>query len=225
MAMPATGGVTDEVMALSGIVNAAPRDQLDPHGDLAGRTVVAAAPELLILGGEETSGSARAYTILHHPALEALKGGLMEHAVLTPLLCPGPWSVDAARNLRRSGAQGPRACAGGGAELNFPDATVKGNAGENPAAAPATVSGKSAWPLVLRDARLGGLLRTGKAMRAKEPPSQETCRRVSSIRAAGVLPAEFVRDTDGSGDEAGPRMDDTVSFLRIASSVTGAARA
>lgn len=90
-----TGGVTDEVMALSGIADAAPRAQLTRAGTLPVEALIAAAPELLILGGEETSGSARAYTILHHPALKALKG-LREHVVLTPLLCPGPWSVDAA---------------------------------------------------------------------------------------------------------------------------------
>ena len=89
------GAVTDELMALSGIADAAPRDQLTRAGTLPVEAVIAAAPELLILGGEETSGSARAYSILHHPALKALKG-LKEHAVLTPLLCPGPWSVDAA---------------------------------------------------------------------------------------------------------------------------------
>jgi iron complex transport system substrate-binding protein len=92
-----TSGITDEVMALSGIVNAAPQAWLTRTGTLPVEAVIAAEPELLILGGEERSGSARAYTILHHPALKALKGKTyMEHAVLTPLLCPGPWSLDAA---------------------------------------------------------------------------------------------------------------------------------
>jgi len=109
-----TGGVTDEVMTLSGIVNAAPPAQLSRTGTLPVEALIAAAPELLILGGEETSGSARAYTILHHPALKTLKG-LREHAVLTPLLCPGPWSVDAAatfgdlaRKARALAQAGPR---------------------------------------------------------------------------------------------------------------------
>jgi iron complex transport system substrate-binding protein len=90
-----TGGIADEVMALSGIVNAAPQARLTRTGTLPVEAVIAAAPELLILGGEQRSGSAMAYTILHHPALKALKGRT-EHAVLTPLLCPGPWSLDAA---------------------------------------------------------------------------------------------------------------------------------
>jgi iron complex transport system substrate-binding protein len=92
-----TGGITDEMMALSGIANAAPQAQLTRMGTLPVEAVIAAKPELLILGGEERSGSAMAYTILRHPALKALKGKTyMEHAVLTPLLCPGPWSLDAA---------------------------------------------------------------------------------------------------------------------------------
>ncbi|MGA7673447.1 MAG: ABC transporter substrate-binding protein [Rhizomicrobium sp.] len=92
-----SGGIIDEVMALSGIANAAPQAQLTRMGTLPVESVIATAPELLILGGEERSGSARAYMILHHPALKALKGRTyMEHAVLTPLLCPGPWSLDAA---------------------------------------------------------------------------------------------------------------------------------
>ena len=62
--------------------------------------VIASAPELLILGGEARSDSARAYMILHHPALSALKSRtVMEFADLTPLLCPGPWSGDAAKTF------------------------------------------------------------------------------------------------------------------------------
>jgi iron complex transport system substrate-binding protein len=94
------GGITDEVMALSGIANAAPQVRLTRTGTLPVEAVIAAATEFLILGGEERSGSARAYAILHHPALKALKGKTyMEHAVLTPLLCPGPWSLDASRTF------------------------------------------------------------------------------------------------------------------------------
>jgi iron complex transport system substrate-binding protein len=94
------GGITDEVMALSGIANAVPQARLTRMGTLPVEAVIAARPELLILGGEERSGSARAYMILHHPALKALNGQTyMEHAVLTPLLCPGPWSLDSARTF------------------------------------------------------------------------------------------------------------------------------
>ena len=94
------GGISDEGMALAGIANAAPHAQLTRLGTLPVEAVIAARPELLILGGEERSGSARAYMILHHPALKALNGQTyMEHAVLTPLLCPGPWSLDSARTF------------------------------------------------------------------------------------------------------------------------------
>jgi iron complex transport system substrate-binding protein len=97
-------GVTEEVMRLAGLVNAAPPAKLTRSGQLPVETVIAAAPELLILGGEERSGSARAYAILHHPAFKALAGTThMEFASLTPLLCPGPWSLDAAATLVKLG--------------------------------------------------------------------------------------------------------------------------
>jgi iron complex transport system substrate-binding protein len=97
-------GVTEEVMQIAGLVNAAPPAQLTASGQMPVEAVVAAAPELLILGGEERSGSARAYAILHHPAFKALKGKThMEFAGLTPLLCPGPWSLDSAAPLAELG--------------------------------------------------------------------------------------------------------------------------
>lgn len=93
-------GVTEEVMRLSGIVNVAPPQAMTRTGTLPVEAVIEAAPELLILGGEARSGSGRAYAVLHHPALRALEGRTtMEFANLTPLLCPGPWSVDSAQVL------------------------------------------------------------------------------------------------------------------------------
>jgi iron complex transport system substrate-binding protein len=93
-------GVTEEVMGAAGIVNVAPASAMTRSGQLPVEAVIAAAPELLILGGEARSGSARAYAILHHPALRALEGRTtMEFATLTPLLCPGPWSLDSAEVL------------------------------------------------------------------------------------------------------------------------------
>lgn len=100
----AVQGVTDEVLQLAGLVNAAPAAKLTRAGQLPVEAVVAHPPELLILGGEERSGSAQAYTILHHPALKALQGRThMEFASLTPLMCPGPWSLDAAPKLAQLG--------------------------------------------------------------------------------------------------------------------------
>ncbi len=97
-------GVTEEIMRIAGLVNAAPPSQLTRSGQLPVEAVIAAAPELLILGGEERSGNARAYAILHHPAFKALHGKThMEFAGLTPLLCPGPWSLDSAAPLAELG--------------------------------------------------------------------------------------------------------------------------
>ena len=93
-------GVTDEVMKIAGIANVAPPGALTRTGTLPVEAVVATAPELLILGGEAHSGAARAYAVLHHPALRALEGRTtMEFVNLTPLLCPGPWSLDSAKTL------------------------------------------------------------------------------------------------------------------------------
>ncbi len=106
-------GVTDEVLRLSGLADVAPAGSLTRTGQLPVESVIAAAPELLILGGEERSGSGRAYAILHHPALRALAGRTyIKFANLTPLLCPGPWSLDSAKTLeklgRRARALAPR---------------------------------------------------------------------------------------------------------------------
>lgn len=93
-------GLTDELMRLAGIKNVAPQGALTRTGQLPVETVVTTAPELLILGGEARQGSAQAYAVLHHPALKALKGRThMEFVTLTPLLCPGPWSLDSAETL------------------------------------------------------------------------------------------------------------------------------
>jgi iron complex transport system substrate-binding protein len=105
-------GLTDELMRMAGITNVAPPSLLTRTGQLPVEAVIAKAPELLILGGEQRRGSARAYAILHHPALKALDGRThMEFVSLTPLLCPGPWSLDSAETLenlaRRTRALAP----------------------------------------------------------------------------------------------------------------------
>ena len=95
-----SGGLTEEIMSLSGLSNAAPLSKLTRTGTLPVEQIVASAPELLILGGEARIGSAQAYKVLRHPALAALKGRTVtEYATLTPLLCPGPWSADAAQTF------------------------------------------------------------------------------------------------------------------------------
>ena len=109
-------GVTDEIMRIAGITDVAPPGAMTRTGRLPVEAVIAAAPELLILGGEARSGTARAYAILHHPALRALDGRTTTaFANLTPLLCPGPWSLDGAQTLgelaRRARALAPKSTA------------------------------------------------------------------------------------------------------------------
>ena len=68
-----------------------------------GRRVAMDATTISLLEMQR-SGAARAYAVLHHPALKALAGRThMEFAKLTPLLCPGPWSLDSAETLVKLG--------------------------------------------------------------------------------------------------------------------------
>jgi iron complex transport system substrate-binding protein len=93
-----TDAVSEEIMALSGVVDAAPAGQLTRRGTLPLEALIAAAPELLILGSDV--GGSRAEAILHHPALRALAGRTtIVRASLLPLSCPGPWSLDAAKTF------------------------------------------------------------------------------------------------------------------------------
>jgi iron complex transport system substrate-binding protein len=102
-----SGGVTDELLNLSGLVNVAPELRPTRTNTLPVETVIARAPELLILSGEAHTRDARAALVLHHPALAALgEKTLTAWAPLTPLLCPGPWSLDAAATF---GALGRKA--------------------------------------------------------------------------------------------------------------------
>jgi iron complex transport system substrate-binding protein len=97
-----SSGYTTELMTAAGLRDVAPALALSRQGRLPVEAVVAGAPQLLILGGEETSGSALAYRVLHHPALQALQGRTdTEFAVLTELMCPGPWSAEAAATFGR----------------------------------------------------------------------------------------------------------------------------
>jgi iron complex transport system substrate-binding protein len=92
-----TGGVTDEILSAGGLRDVAVGMKPTASGTLPVEAVLAAAPELLILNGENESRPARADLVLRHPALKALRArSLIAHASLTPLLCPGPWSTDVA---------------------------------------------------------------------------------------------------------------------------------
>jgi iron complex transport system substrate-binding protein len=98
------GGVTGEIMALSGLNDVAPRLKPTRLDTLPVESVIAAAPELLVLSGDRYAKNSRADLVQHHPALRALDGrSYVAWARLTPLLCPGPWSLDAAKTFSELG--------------------------------------------------------------------------------------------------------------------------
>lgn len=99
-----TGGVTDEMMTLGGLLNIASKLHQTRMGTVPVESVVAGKPELLILKGEHKRTPTRADLILRHPALRLLREATeVAGADLKPLLCPGPWSVAAAREFQELG--------------------------------------------------------------------------------------------------------------------------
>jgi iron complex transport system substrate-binding protein len=90
-------GVTDEILNVSGLHNAGPDMHQTRLGTVPVETIVATPPELLILNDSREASPARADMLLGHPALAAMERRIsVTHLSLTPLLCPGPWSADAA---------------------------------------------------------------------------------------------------------------------------------
>jgi iron complex transport system substrate-binding protein len=90
-------GVTDEILKASGLRNAGADMHQTRLGTVPVETIVANPPELLILNDSREASPARADMLLGHPALAALeRHTYIAHLSLTPLLCPGPWSADAA---------------------------------------------------------------------------------------------------------------------------------
>ena len=99
-----SGGVTAEIMTLSGLLDVAPGMKLTRLDTLPVESVIARAPELLILSGDRHATNSRADLVQHHPALRALEGrSFMAWTKLTPLLCPGPWSLNAAATFTSLG--------------------------------------------------------------------------------------------------------------------------
>ena len=99
-----TGGVTDEMMTLAGLVNASPQLHPTRAGTVPVETVIVAAPELLIFSGEGSAPVSQAELVQHHPAFAALAGRtLSAKTSLIPLLCPGPWSAEAALTFAELG--------------------------------------------------------------------------------------------------------------------------
>jgi len=100
-----SGAPTDEIMAAAGLSDAAPEMNLTRSGTIPVESVIAAAPQLLILNGAARVPESRAELVLHHPALRLLRGkSLIASLSLTPLLCPGPWSVSVVPQLAHLGA-------------------------------------------------------------------------------------------------------------------------
>ena len=93
-------GVTQELMSLAGLENAAPGYKPTREGTIPVEAVIAAAPELLIFSGRNGPADSHALLVQHHPALATLSGRTFSAwANLVPLACPGPWSVDAAESF------------------------------------------------------------------------------------------------------------------------------
>lgn len=93
----AAGTVADELMQIAGLDDVAPKLGLNRANRIPLEAVVASAPELLIMNGDETVRNAEGNLLLHHPALATLKDKtLIAWRPLRALLCPGPWSADAA---------------------------------------------------------------------------------------------------------------------------------
>jgi len=99
-----SGGVTDEVLAASGLQNVGTGAYLTRSGTLPVEVVLTVAPDLLILNGEHEEEPARADLVLRHPALRVLSGHtFVARTALVPLLCPGPWSAQIAPELAQWG--------------------------------------------------------------------------------------------------------------------------
>ncbi len=81
--------VTDEILGAAGLVDLATRS-----GTIPIETVVSSPPDLIILDGASDARPSLANLVLQHPAFKALaRHTMIGRVALTPLLCPGPWSV------------------------------------------------------------------------------------------------------------------------------------
>jgi iron complex transport system substrate-binding protein len=94
------GTLTNDILAAAGLTNLAPKLTNQTYATVALETVVAAAPQLLILDDSYGRTSSRAQSILRHPAFRALEGRTQTYAIPSRLwLCPGPWVGEAVERL------------------------------------------------------------------------------------------------------------------------------
>lgn len=101
-----SGGVTQALMQIAGLKDVAASLGLNRMGQVPVESVVADAPELLILNARETVRDAHADLVLHHPAFRAIAPrSLIVWQPFRELLCPGPWSADAALTFSKLARQ------------------------------------------------------------------------------------------------------------------------
>lgn len=101
-----SNAVGDAIMADAGLRDVAPRLHRTRLGDIPLETLIASPPALLILNDANEASPARAEMLLKSPVLAAIEGHTtVAHLSLVPLLCPGPWSADAAAPLARLGKE------------------------------------------------------------------------------------------------------------------------
>lgn len=98
--------VTDEILAAAGLEDVAARSGATRSGTIPVEAVVASPPQLLLFNASDASRPSLAGLVLRHPALDALAARVkIAHVSLTPLLCPGPWSVDVLPQLESLGRE------------------------------------------------------------------------------------------------------------------------
>ncbi len=94
------GTLTNDILAAAGLTNLAPKLTGQAYATVALETVVAAAPQLLILDDSYGATASRAQSILRHPAFRALEGKTTLYKIPSRLwLCPGPWVGEAVERL------------------------------------------------------------------------------------------------------------------------------
>jgi iron complex transport system substrate-binding protein len=99
-----TGRLADEIMAAAGLADAAPGLNPTRSGTIPVEEAIALAPRILIFNRADGTIRSQADLVLHHPAFSALAGKTsVASLALTPLLCPGPWSVSVVPALARLG--------------------------------------------------------------------------------------------------------------------------
>ena len=99
-----SGTVSNEILADAGLADISGNFGETRAGTIPVEEIVASPPELLILSGENEATPSHGDLVLQHPALRDLpQTTFVARAVLTPFLCPGPWSADVAPLLAKLG--------------------------------------------------------------------------------------------------------------------------